>query len=105
MKASWLLIALAFVLTACGGSDPSRGPVFVPNGAHPQSGSMPITHVVVIMQENRSFDNVFHGFRGADTANYGYGHGVKYALQSKPLLWKFDPNHYHYQFLEDYDGG
>jgi phospholipase C len=105
MKASWLLVALAFALTACGGSSPFRGPVFVPNGAHPQSGSMPITHVVVIMQENRSFDNFFHDFPGADGADFGYGHGVKYTLQPLHLKWTFDLNHFRWQFLEDYDLG
>lgn len=70
-----------------------------------RGSTYPITHVVVIMQENRSFDNMFHGFPHADSAMFGYGHGVKYPLQELPLKWKFDPNHYHYQFLEDYDGG
>ncbi len=57
------------------------------------------------MQENRSFDNFFSGFPKADSATFGYGHGVKYSLQELPLNWGFDPTHYHYQFLEDYDGG
>jgi len=30
-----------------------------------------IRHVIVIVQENRSFDNVFHGFPGADTVGSG----------------------------------
>ncbi len=57
------------------------------------------------MQENRSFDNFFRGFPGADSATFGYGHGVKYPLVPKHLTWTFDLNHYRYQFLEDYDGG
>ena len=69
------------------------------------SGSYPIAHVVIIMQENRSFDNFFRGFPGADSATSGYGHGVKYTLVPKHLTWRFDPNHYRHQFLEDYDGG
>lgn len=31
-----------------------------------------IKHVVVIIQENRSFDNMFNGFPNADTQPYGY---------------------------------
>src|ERR1035437_3373824 len=46
------------------GSEPS-GPI--------QPG--PIQHVVVIMQENRSFDHLFHGFPGADTAETGLYQG------------------------------
>jgi phospholipase C len=34
-----------------------------------------IKHVVIIVQENRSFDNVFAGFKGADAPMYGYGTG------------------------------
>jgi phospholipase C len=33
--------------------------------------SSPIAHVVVLFQENRSFDNLFAGFPGADTATAG----------------------------------
>ena len=39
-----------------------------------KTGSYPITHIVIIMQENRSLDNFFHGFPKADTATFGYGH-------------------------------
>jgi phospholipase C len=31
-----------------------------------------IQHVVIIVQENRSFDNLFQGYPGADTQAYGY---------------------------------
>ncbi len=98
----------AVAATAC--SSPygqSPGLPAVPNaGFHVRHRtSFPITHVVVIMQENRSFDNFFRGFPGAASATSGYGHGVKYTLQELPLKYGFDVNHYHYQFLEDYDGG
>jgi len=36
----------------------------------PSSGS-PIKHIIVMVQENRSFDNIFAGFPGADTAMEG----------------------------------
>lgn len=64
-----------------------------------------IKHVVVIMQENRSFDNLFYGYPGADTATYGYGHGTKYVLQPIALKWTWDITHLHVSFLEDYDDG
>jgi phospholipase C len=69
------------------------------------AGSSKIQHVIVIMQENRSFDNLFFGFPGANTATSGSGHGKTYQLQQLPLIWKFDLRHDHPQFLEDYDGG
>lgn len=35
-----------------------------------------------MVQENRSFDNLFHGFPGADTVDIGYAHnGSRVALQ------------------------
>jgi phospholipase C len=67
--------------------------------------STPIQHVVIIMQENRSFDNLFYNFPGANGASYGMGHGVKYTLQPLPLRWYNDQYHSHWQFLEDFDKG
>ncbi len=86
-------------------SQTSAGPLGVPIAARPLGGSTPIQHVVVIMQENRSFDNLFHGFPGANTANSGPGHGKKYVLQPVTLQWPWDLRHDHPQFLEDYDQG
>lgn len=34
----------------------------------------PITHVIIIVQENRSFDNIFAGYPGSDTATAGLIH-------------------------------
>jgi phospholipase C len=65
----------------------------------------PIRHVIVIVQENRSFDNLFHGFPGANSADSGYGHGKKHVLQPHGLADPLDVNHSHVQFLEDYDRG
>jgi phospholipase C len=42
-----------------------------------------IKHVVIIIQENRSFENIFAGFPNADAPMYGYLHnGKKINLQS-----------------------
>lgn len=70
------------------------------------SGRRKIAHVVIVMQENRSFDNLFHGFPGADTANSGIGsNGRTYVLRPVSLADPTDISHAHYQFLTDYDGG
>ena len=36
-----------------------------------QTGASKITHVIYIVQENRSFDNLFQGYPGADTVSKG----------------------------------
>ena len=51
---------------------PSLLPSLVtPADGHRASSSMPIKHIVVIIQENRSFDNFFAGYPGADAPTYG----------------------------------
>ncbi len=53
-----------------------------------------IAHVVIIMQENRSFDNLFQGFPGADTQSYGYtSTGQRVTLQRVSLGIKWDIDH------------
>jgi len=59
-----LLATVTAIFVGCGGQ-----PASVPTAATPDSavrGS--IKHIVVIVQENRSFDNLFYGYPGADTA-------------------------------------
>lgn len=53
-------------------------PPFVTDRALPTR--WPIRHVVVIMQENQSFDHLFGGFPGADGATFGWDHGVRRPL-------------------------
>ena len=50
----------AVALAACAGGEGASGPV--PGGAPP---SPTISHVIVIVQENRTVDNLFNGFPGA----------------------------------------
>ncbi len=64
-----------------------------------------IQHVVVIMQENRSFDNLFNGFPGADTVSSGDSAGTTVALKAVPLEHGTDPPHSHTDWWADWDGG
>jgi phospholipase C len=60
----------------------------------PRSASGKIQHVVVILQENRSFDDLFAGYPGADTRSYGYNSkGQKIALAAAPLEAAYDLDH------------
>jgi phospholipase C len=74
--------AAVLVLSACNGgagsSPPSATGAFVPQSVHgldALAGSKAagkIQHVVIIMQENRSFNNLFMNYPGATTSTYGY---------------------------------
>lgn len=74
-----------------------------------------IQHVVVIFQENRTPDNLFHDSvlisRGADIASSGVNsHGQTIPLRPidlgvGPNPQNYDLNHYHPNFVAMYDGG
>jgi phospholipase C len=68
--------------------------------------SQKIQHVVVIFQENRTPDNLFHGLPGADIANSGVNsHGEIIPLTPIALSIPYDLNHDHPSFVEMYDNG
>jgi phospholipase C len=67
-------------LCGCGGSTlPSAAPP-VSSPAHHY-----IKHIVIVVQENRSFDNLFSGFPDADAPRFGYAGGKKIRLHATPL--------------------
>jgi phospholipase C len=68
--------------------------------------SSPITHVVVIVQENRSVDNLFQFLPGANTQSYGLNlYGQQVPLQSESLKGKYDIQHSHIDWLAAYNKG
>jgi phospholipase C len=59
-----------------------------------QTGAGEITHVVFIMQENRSFDDLFQGFPGADTVSKGKdSKGNEIPLRPVSLTTQYDVDH------------
>ncbi len=71
----------------------------------PPAASGKIQHVVVIIQENRSFDDLFQGYPGADTQSYGYDStGKKVTLQAAGLQGSFDPGHESGDYFAACDG-
>jgi phospholipase C len=75
-------------------------------GKRSLAGAQPIQHVVIIFQENRSTDNLFHGLKGADTADYGYNSkGQKIKLTELPLISNYALDHTHPSWVKMYDGG
>ncbi len=89
--------AASVASTATPGPLPSRAPRATPN---------PIRHVIVIVQENRSFDNLFHDFAGADTVEAGRKHdGTSIRLRPVGLAYPADLDHSHEGALMEYDHG
>jgi phospholipase C len=101
-----LFVAAAVAACSSGGSGGGGGTPPVGPTPSPAPPSQPIEHVVILIQENRTVDNLFNGFRGADTVKTGYLHtGTPYPLQPHPLAEKLTPNNSRQQFLQDLNGG
>ncbi len=108
----FLLTATTAVMSACGGGGGSTSPMSLPSvmpstpARPPVSASSVIKHVVIIVQENRSFDNLFNGFPGADTAQGGTtSTGAYIPLATVGLEDGADPNHRRSDFVNSFDGG
>ncbi|MGC1381551.1 MAG: alkaline phosphatase family protein [Candidatus Baltobacteraceae bacterium] len=78
----------------------------------PVAGS-PIEHVIVLVQENRSFDNLFaasvltHGgpYPGADTSQNAVVGSATQKLRAVPFEYPADPSHSHASLLREWDRG
>ncbi len=64
-----------------------------------------IKHVVIIIQENRSVDNLFNGFPGADTVQEGLTKHGRIPLRAVDLDYPADVDHQHRAFVTQYDDG
>ena len=73
---------------------------------HQPSGTGTIEHIVVIVQENRTVDNLFNGFPGANTVQSGKNmHGQTIILQPVSLTAPYDLSHGHSGWVADHDHG
>jgi phospholipase C len=126
------LLAIAVAIAGCSQSQLTPGSGLVPTQVAPlQAGSSgKIQHLVIIVQENRTFDNFFDCFKGTDCVKTAPGPGASpgpYTIQSPcpvlstpspgptstPILVKFhqsllvlDPGHtYCPSFKTEYDNG
>jgi phospholipase C len=100
MSRVFCLFALVAVLAACSvglRQDDTSLPYMQSDmalGALNATGAGKIKHVVYIVQENRSFDNMFKGYPGADTRSYGYNSkGKKIELQPYPMGTPYEIDH------------
>jgi phospholipase C len=112
--------AFALLLSACNGNGGTTGtmpglPIGSVTQLAPASGplasvrrhssSSKIQHVVIIIQENRSFNDLFYGFRGAKTVKFGYNtSNQKVTLNPIPLETTWDLEHDSSGFFESCNG-
>jgi phospholipase C len=104
---AWLTIPL--LLIACSGPQ-TQGALPDESGRIAQQSALvtssPIKHIVIIVQENRTVDNLFNGFPGADTVRSGLdSNGNVVTLQPRGLAAAYDPYHGHSYFLTEYHKG
>src|SRR5579862_1616856 len=62
--------SLAIMLSACGASTNATPQLSHPGFFNP-AATQKIKHIVIVVQENRSFNDLFYGYPGAKTAKYG----------------------------------
>jgi phospholipase C len=106
-------LAASLLLSGCRGATAPLPQSAVAFGSRESAPTSPIAHVVLIVQENRSFDDFFARFPGADGATRGkmkVKQGGKYvdqwvALKQHALLMSQDVEHCHASFETAYDGG
>ncbi|MGA2758999.1 MAG: alkaline phosphatase family protein [Candidatus Cybelea sp.] len=108
------LVAVAGVLGGCKGPAPAAFDV-IPQRRdalpiHEAEGvKRYIRHVVILIQENRSFDNLFATYPGADGTRYGMvktgSKEVRVALKPVALDGVCDFGHGYGNYLTDYDHG
>jgi phospholipase C len=97
---------------------PVRSGVAAAPGANPtllgrQIPGSPIRHVIVVVQENRTLDNLFassilaHGgpYPGADTSQTATVDGESVRLKPVPFEYPADPSHSHPALLREWDRG
>src|SRR5580700_4045628 len=103
IRALAILVATAF-LCSCRGSVGAGSPSGLPVANPPPSqagidgllpdGAHKIQHIIIVVQENRSFNNLFYGYPGAKTAKFGFNSkNQKIVLQPVGLETTWDLQH------------
>ena len=95
----------AALFAGCGASIVLNPSPSVPADKVSQVAGSPIDHIVIIMQENRTLDNLFNGFPGADTEQTGQSNGLTIPLKPVSLADGRDLEHSHMRWLKDMNNG
>ncbi|MEO6834861.1 MAG: alkaline phosphatase family protein [Candidatus Tumulicola sp.] len=108
-----MFLTIAMLVSGCGaGAGAGGGSSALPQPTTAPPVGDPIKHLVVIVQENRSFDNLFAGFPNADTTTHGTTSTGKVVPLTKVELESngnyahgIDLAHGHPEWVTEYDGG
>ncbi|HKW44567.1 MAG TPA: alkaline phosphatase family protein, partial [Candidatus Eremiobacteraceae bacterium] len=99
------LCAAAALASGCGGHNASAIPSAVGQAAHRKALSLP-KYVIVMVQENRTVDNLFQTQPGVDTQNFGIdSHGHHVPLTEVHLGIPYDCSHAHAAFVREVTRG
>jgi phospholipase C len=95
---------LSLALSGCGGgaAPPAPGPLPPPP---PAKKGKHFTHIVIIVQENRTFDNLFATFPGADGTTVGKTHNGTMRLREGNLESPISPSNGYGNWMRDYNHG
>jgi phospholipase C len=105
------IAALTLVSCSAGPTTPQGGTAGSKDASQrPRKGSAGfITHIVIVVQENRSFDDLFATYPGADGTTQGSmkttSGDINVPLKQVPLREYCDFGHGYKGFLSSYDGG
>ena len=96
ITATAIAVVLGSLIAGCSGGSTSTQAL--PPGASASrvraGSSGKIQHIVIVVQENRSFNDLFYGFRGAKTDRYGYDtYGQRIKLLPIGLETRWDIDH------------
>jgi phospholipase C len=109
-----LLAACAVAGCTASGAGNARAIPAVPNRATSGSSAQKIRHIVIIVQENRTFDNIFAGYPGADTVMVGRCKPIpsqhlcpkgRVRLKAIPYAGEHDMSHNYTPAWDAVDGG
>jgi phospholipase C len=116
-KSFLILLPVVLVVIGCSSAAQPASQSAIPFSGRPaptasagrNSASQYIQHVVIIIQENRSFENFFAGYPGANAPLYGYakrGHRrVKIELRQTTFETESDLPHNWQDAIRDWDKG
>jgi phospholipase C len=109
MKVPFGIVVFAFTAVGCAQTiSPESGARSVPEtrARVRHATQWPIQHVVIIVQENRSVDDLFQFLRGANTQSYGLNsQNQTVALHREDLAAPYSMGHAHVSWLAEYAHG